>query len=428
MAILLGCDFVPTGIPGVGKESVTQLFDLWPMEWDVMGAFKLWIKTRFAPYQGYSKTKNNKASASPIQCLQCDEAIDQHCQECKQWSCAVRTKDTCHCSMMMQDKLLVKLEEGIKKKCAAFTNDDFWTSTFDKVLAEFFVHQDIDAVKIRSPAVKCPSVDDFVRLSVKKLAWTEEYAVEKILHILSRWQVINYGNKNNILEAIRVVKKRVVSGTPSFDVEWKWIGPDSTHVPKTFQTCEPAIYLNKFCQSLIESFEASKKKPAKKTTTKTTRKKVTPSVIAPAPPPTPSKQPLIGQFFSQKKDSGAVPKKKSLAKKVDAKIDETIDDSDAENQLPDNLSFLIDDILSHNFKRNLSLCKQDEPDDVMTTSTPNNKGPRKKKITPSKVSSMFKFQHKYLPVVSSLDTTKEEPIAAAAAAEDIEDSFDRMCK
>ena len=31
MALLLGCDFCPTGIPGLGKEIVRQLLALWPL-------------------------------------------------------------------------------------------------------------------------------------------------------------------------------------------------------------------------------------------------------------------------------------------------------------------------------------------------------------------------------------------------------------
>ena len=54
-----------------------------------------------------------------------------------------------------------------------------------------------------------------------------------------------------------------------------------------------------------------------------------------------------------------------------------------DEQLPDNLSLLVEDILSHRFKRNLSI---EQPPKEIVTSTPVMKGPRSKKlITPSKV-------------------------------------------
>ena len=54
-----------------------------------------------------------------------------------------------------------------------------------------------------------------------------------------------------------------------------------------------------------------------------------------------------------------------------------------DEQLPDNLSLLVEDILSHRFKRNLSI---EQPPKEIVTSTPVMRGPRTKKlITPSKV-------------------------------------------
>ena len=87
------------------------------------------------------------------------------------------------------------------------------------------------------------------------------------------------------------------------------------------------------------------------------------------------------------------------------KINQTADTTD--ENLPDNFSFLVDDILSQKFKRNLSFC--DPHTTEVKTSTPVNGGPRKKLITPSKVSD-FNLEFK------NIETHEDE------------DSFDRMCK
>ena len=34
---------------GIGKESILQLFEHWPIEWDTLKAFKLWMKNKFEP-------------------------------------------------------------------------------------------------------------------------------------------------------------------------------------------------------------------------------------------------------------------------------------------------------------------------------------------------------------------------------------------
>ncbi len=47
MAVLLGCDFFPTGIPGIGKELIHQLFAAWPKYWSSIDAFKIWSKRGF---------------------------------------------------------------------------------------------------------------------------------------------------------------------------------------------------------------------------------------------------------------------------------------------------------------------------------------------------------------------------------------------
>ena len=78
-----------------------------------------------------------------------------------------------------------------------------------------------------------------------------------------------------------------------------------------------------------------------------------------------------------------------------------------DEELPDNLSFLVNDFLSYKLKRNLSI---EQPKEMMT-STPVSHGSRTKKlITPSKIVSYTKLQ-----------------INPDLVEDDFEDSFDRMC-
>ena len=80
---------------------------------------------------------------------------------------------------------MLKLEENIKKKCKELP--DFWNDTFENVINEFMKPSARGVVeKVRHFQVNCPKLDDFVNICVKKMAWTEEYAVEKFLPIITR--------------------------------------------------------------------------------------------------------------------------------------------------------------------------------------------------------------------------------------------------
>ena len=328
-------------------------------------------------------------------CSSCTGQEDEHCEACDQWSMAVSSWSHCHCRMLEEDKNLFKLEESLKKKCAEM--QDFWSNTFEKVIDEFMQPCDEGVIaKLRHFQTHCPKVDDFVKICVKKLSWTEEYALEKILPLISRWQVRNATSK--IIKPLQIVKPRTLAGTPSFSLKWEWIDLKPELAPENFESCEPAIYLTEFCPELIQEFEEKKKKPKK-----LTRKKV--------PKATEEKSQKITAFFKENKQPSK-PKNAQVQKLQRAEIQaENLSIlTDEEENLPDNLSFLIDDILSHKLKRNLSI---EQPKQVLMTSTPVNREPScKKLITPSKVS----FPSEILQTETE---SKNE--------EDFEDSFDRMC-
>lgn len=396
MAILLGCDFCPSGVPGVGKETVLQLFEAWPKSWNVLEILRHWITIDFSPK---CLPKFKKGAQKIYDCTDCDN-ID-HCDECNQWSMAVKSWKHCHCRLLKENILMFKLEESIKKKCKELPN--FWNDIFENVIDEFMKPSDCGVVeKVRRFQVNCPNLDDFVNICVKKMAWTEEYAVEKFLPIITRWQVRNA--KNKMIQPIRIIKQRTVNGTPSFTLNWTWVNLKPSLAPENFETCEPAIYLNEFCQELIDDFEEKKKKPKK------VKKK--PTVVKSQP----LEKEKITQFFKEaKKSTNTVKSEKtkdvlmeksenafkekpinkhlSIASQkpsnIPSKKPMNLSNQDyammsEDESLPEDLSFLVEGILSQRIKRNLSI---EQPKELVT-STPVNEGSRfKKLITPSKISN-----------------------------------------
>jgi len=145
-----------------------------------------------------------------------------------------------------------------------------------------------------------PKVPEFVAMAVTKLAWTEEYATEKITPVMTRWQISqNNASQNDenstsndqqkLLEVVKVCKKRVVGGIASLSLEWRAIDPDLQRMyPESLESTEPYDLVKGHCPHLLEAFEESKKKKAT-----TGRKRTQKEAKAPSQP--------ITQFFTKTK-------------------------------------------------------------------------------------------------------------------------------
>ena len=380
-----------------------QLFEHWPIEWDTLKAFKLWIKNKFEPSKNYVKGKT--AEKTFYKCLTCHRNSSNHCGICDDWSLAVESWSHCHCSMLMENKNLLKVEEEkIKRKCAELNDLEFWTTTFDKIIQEF-VADDNESCKIKITDLRLcsPQVNCIVDICVSKLCWTQEYALDKALPIISRWQVNN--PETRLINPVRILKKRIIQGNLAFVVEWMW-GIDKPNLaPEQFQTCEPAVFLAKICQNLLDEFEESKKKPKK------VAKKVNQPRSSKVVPVIEKDQKPITQFFQQRKEVNVakrlIQKKKSNVGKSKL-TDDTLDTTN--EYLPNDFSFLVDDIMSQRYKRNLSISQPASNEILTSTPVSNNSGPRKKLFTPSKITE-------FIPKYENSEDVSE-----------LEDSFDRMCK
>lgn len=435
MAILLGCDFCPAGVPGVGKETVTQMLALWPLTWDAIEAFKLWAASGFQPDKNFAKAKGKKTAASFI----CDECLGSetyaHCDICSIWSLKVCSSSTttksCHCLLLSEHPDLAKLEESVKKKCLAMS-PSFWVDDFAKIVDEFYTKEE---VKMDTEIwFQCPNVDSFVDLASRQLAWTREYALEKVLPVLARWQVVTKSGRR-VLNPSTILKKRVVGGTPCFSIRWQ---SDSNHhhikmLPDTFDSVEPAVYVSETFPDLVAQYEAT---CAKKTLKKAKKHGVK------------KQEQKITQFFKENKEEklgkgdnweklgngnnleklGKGDNLEKLGKRDNLKkqgkennlenlgkgnnlekpVKENKEEEEQDSVCPEDLSAIIDDILSMKMER--VLCTKEEEEEVKT-STPR----------VDKQQSVFRMYNVDSPVHKKQDSVVQED-------EEDEDSFDRMCK
>ena len=86
LAFALGCDFCPQGIPGLGKETLRALLDIWPLEWDPIKIVKMWQT------QGFRPDRSSLPKTSAFRCNECsdvDSSLGVHCDNCTGWQLKV---------------------------------------------------------------------------------------------------------------------------------------------------------------------------------------------------------------------------------------------------------------------------------------------------------------------------------------------------
>ncbi|XP_048660735.1 flap endonuclease GEN homolog 1 isoform X3 [Marmota marmota marmota] len=243
LAILLGCDYLPKGVPGVGKEQALKLIQILKGQ-SLLERFNQWnekscysaVQPRVAkklahcsvcchPGGGGGKEKKyvyitehscvRKAFHSqtrlgdPISSSQCSPKDHERngCKLCKsdrycephdyEYSCPCEWHRTEH------DRQLNGVENIIKRKacsCEGFP--------FHEVIQEFLVNKD----KLMK------------RFTLEKMEWPNPYACEKLLVLLTRYDMKErkLGRRNSKqLQPIRIVKPRIRNGVHCFQVEWE---------------------------------------------------------------------------------------------------------------------------------------------------------------------------------------------------------------
>ena len=274
MAFALGCDFCPQGIPGLGKETLRNLFDLWPLEWDPVDVISMWHR------QGF---RNDLKADKKGQYL-CSECSNERCcQDCRDWQRFVfKSTNDCHCRHLSGSSDhgdLLKLETTVKKRCKLVQEPEFWSEDLPKILEEFESDKvlaksgksrkkvslsESDIQNIPTMCNLCPKVPSFISMAVTKLGWTEDYAIEKITPVLTHWH-IKSPNVLDLVEPVSITKRRTVSGHPSFTIQWKPLADELQQIfPDSFETTEFASLVSTNFPQLVTAFEETTKKPKKR--------------------------------------------------------------------------------------------------------------------------------------------------------------------
>ncbi|XP_032041639.1 LOW QUALITY PROTEIN: flap endonuclease GEN homolog 1 [Aythya fuligula] len=217
LAVLLGCDYLPKGVPGVGKEQALKLIET------LRGQNLL---QRFEQWKEFQYDDPTVVVKRVIHCSECHHpgSYKEHerggCKLCEstRYCKPNDSKYCCPCEwhQLEQVKQANAVEDNIRKKansCEGFP--------FSEVIQEFLVNKN-KLIKIMD--CKRPNLLSFQIFASEKMEWAKNYACKKLLALLTLYDM-NQRKSGYIsskqLQAIRIVKTRVKNGIPCFEIEWQ---------------------------------------------------------------------------------------------------------------------------------------------------------------------------------------------------------------
>ncbi|NXI56842.1 GEN endonuclease, partial [Chloroceryle aenea] len=217
LAVLLGCDYLPKGVPGVGKEQALKLIETLQGQ-NLLQRFEQW-KEQF-------QDEKPLVIKRVIHCSMCHHpgSYKEHgytgCKFCESTrSCKPNdSKSCCPCEwhQLERVKQASAVEDNIRKKansCEGFP--------FSEVIQEFLVNKN---KLINVKECSRPNLLSFQIFASEKMEWTKHYACKKLLSLLTHYDMIQRKSGHidvKQLQPVRIVKTRVKNGIPCFEVEWQ---------------------------------------------------------------------------------------------------------------------------------------------------------------------------------------------------------------
>uniref|UniRef100_A0A336LP61 CSON010128 protein n=1 Tax=Culicoides sonorensis TaxID=179676 RepID=A0A336LP61_CULSO len=282
LGLLCGCDYCPDGIDGVGKDSVLKLFSMYK-DHEILDKIREWRNRN----ENYTETELKVDDKN--YCNNCGHygTYQKHsrsgCSTCKM-------SLGCDGSIWKEKRLIIKAELQIRKKaliCEKFPQED--------IIEEFLQEPNLPDKSELCTEWQQPNIVKFVKSLSKLLQWPEIYCFQKILPILTRWQLIAL-NKNPMIiftkgsvQPEKIRKKRVLKGVESYEIVWydadkcfdaifssEEVRAFELEHPKEgiealWSTIEPKLLVEKAYPGLVDEF--LKGTLQKKKSTKVSRKK-----------------------------------------------------------------------------------------------------------------------------------------------------------
>ncbi|XP_058821465.1 flap endonuclease GEN [Topomyia yanbarensis] len=268
MGILAGCDYCPAGVPGVGREAVSKLLGSHSSK-DILTRIRSWRKTADTLTELEIKVDDKNICAD---CGHNGKTFNHRrygCQDCK-------TKNGCDDSKWKQQRANIKAEMDVKRK--ALLQPEFPP---EAIIDEFMVRScELPKLDLEW---RQPNLVKFIRSISDLLQWNEIYSFQKLLPLLTRWQILALaGNSTKkITIALKpdfIKKKRSPKGVASFEIVWKhedscfaglipedqiqaFLDETGNTLESLWSTIEPQDSVEAAYPELVQAFRAPKTKP-----------------------------------------------------------------------------------------------------------------------------------------------------------------------
>ncbi|CAK6961878.1 flap endonuclease GEN homolog 1 [Scomber scombrus] len=216
LAVLLGCDYIPKGIPGVGKEQALKLIQTIKGQ-TLLQRFIQWKEDNAGVSEGVVKKVTHchvcrhPGSAKAHErsgCVLCDSK--QFCQpQDFDYQCP------CDWHRHERTRQALSVEANVRKKTLA--NQQF---PFTEIISEFLVSKDTPVSHLKR---RQPNMLLIQKFAYDKMEWPKHYTSEKVLVLMTYAELMNrkYGREmSSQIKPLRIFKPRVRNAIACFEVSW----------------------------------------------------------------------------------------------------------------------------------------------------------------------------------------------------------------
>nr|XP_046228172.1 flap endonuclease GEN homolog 1 [Scatophagus argus] len=260
LAILLGCDYIPKGIPGVGKEQALRLIQMLKGH-TLLQRFNQWKEEKAGVSEGVVKKVahcnvcRHPGSVKAHErggCVLCDSK--HFCQpQDFDYQCP------CDWHRYEQTRQALSFEANIRKKTLA--SQQF---PFTEIIREFLISKDkpVSHFKRRRPNMLLMQ-----NFAYNKMEWPKHYTSEKVLVLMTYAELVNrtYGKEmSSQIKPLRILKPRVRNAIACFEIIWStpdhYVFPDDWPAEDQHEvrTVEEASLFRVAFPELVESYMRDK--------------------------------------------------------------------------------------------------------------------------------------------------------------------------
>ncbi|KAL2082715.1 hypothetical protein ACEWY4_022533 [Coilia grayii] len=217
IAVFLGCDYIPKGVPGVGKEMALKLIHSLKgqsllqkfRQWKAAGVPEQEKAVKKVPHCNVCRHPGSEKAHERGGCTLCDSTLF-----CQPQDYALQ----CPCDWHRSERLrqATATETTVRKKTLACEN-----FPFTEIIDEFLVSKDKPIQPLRR---RKPNLLSMQNYAFDKMEWPKHYTSEKVLPLMTYTELVNRRHGRDTvsqIEPIRIYKPRVRNGISCFEVIWK---------------------------------------------------------------------------------------------------------------------------------------------------------------------------------------------------------------